>query len=150
MTVRHSFRYAVTMIKRSLAVVTITGFSWLAACGSGTDADRLGIAAVCEDDDDCLEVTVAGETVQLTCIKDFSAGYCSIPDCESNADCPDAATCVAHTDQRSYCFRECSEKPDCNRNRPPSDEANCSSSFDYADAGDAPEKLKACIPPSSG
>lgn len=121
----------------------------LVACSSGNEADRIGVAAICQEDEDCAEVDIAGEPTQLQCITDFRGGYCSIPDCDSAADCPDGATCVAHTDGRNYCFRECTDKAECNANRPAEDEANCSSNFDYADAGDDESGLKACIPPSS-
>lgn len=120
----------------------------LVGCSDGTEADRIGVAAICEENADCPEVDVAGEATQLQCITDFSGGYCSIPDCDGAADCPDGATCVAHTDGRNYCFRECASKSECNANRPADDEANCSANFEYADAADDAAGLKACIPPS--
>jgi hypothetical protein len=119
------------------------------ACSSGTDADALGIGAICQEDADCAEVTIAGEQIHLKCLKDFKDGYCGLPDCASDAECPEGATCVAHTDGNNYCFRECSAKSECNENRPPESEANCSSSFDYADAADESENKKACLPPSA-
>jgi len=136
---------------RTLTIISLLaalGLS-LTACGGGNEADRIGVASVCEVDEDCPETTVDDETVQLQCITDFRGGYCSIPDCENNADCPDGATCVLHDDGLTYCFRECEEKAECNANRPVEDEANCNSSFDYADPADDTEGLRACIPPSS-
>jgi len=121
----------------------------LAACSGGNAADQIGVASICEVEEDCPEVTIDGVLTQLECITDFSGGYCSIADCDSAADCPDGATCVLHTDGVKYCFRECAEKSECNANRPADDEANCSSNFDYADAADEESGLKACIPPSS-
>jgi hypothetical protein len=132
-------------------------------CGGGgdeedpdgeTEADELGIAAECEVDDDCPEVLIAGMggaggKVQLKCLTQFDAGYCAIEDCESAEDCPEGATCVLHEDNRNYCFRECSAKTECNANRSPESEANCSANFDYADSADD-HGHKACIPPSSG
>jgi hypothetical protein len=56
--------------------------------------------------------------------------------------------CVAHEDGTNYCFRVCADKPECNANRGPEEEANCSSSFDWADPADDLGQ-KACIPPSS-
>ena len=109
----------------------------------------MGVASICEVDEDCPLVLIDGVETQLECITDFSGGYCSIAGCENALECPVGSTCVAHTDGVNYCFRECTEKAECNANRPVDDEANCSSSFDYADSDDD-TGLKACIPPSSG
>lgn len=117
--------------------------------GDGNEADQMGVAAQCTAEADCQEVTIAGEPVQLQCLTQFKGGYCAIEDCASKADCPDGSTCVAHDDGHNYCFRSCVEKVDCNANRDADNEANCSSSFDYADAADDDGK-KACIPPSGG
>jgi hypothetical protein len=123
-----------------------------------TDADDLGVAAACEVDDDCPEVEFVGGggaggagdgLVQLSCLTQFTDGYCAIPDCESDLDCPDGSTCVAHDDGSNYCFRECTDKAECNANREGAAEANCSANFDYADPADD-EGQKACIPSSSG
>ncbi|MBO6934751.1 MAG: hypothetical protein JJ863_07245 [Deltaproteobacteria bacterium] len=121
-----------------------------AACGDdGGDADRVGIAAVCTADEDCRDFELPdGGVVQLQCLTQFKGGYCGVPDCLSSAECPLNSICVAHDDGRNYCFRVCDNKPECNVNRPADDEANCSSSFDWAvPAEDAGEK--ACIPPSA-
>lgn len=132
-------------------------------CGGGndgedpngeTEADDLGIAAECEVDDDCPEVVIAGlggagGKVQLKCLTQFEAGYCAIDDCESAADCPEGSTCVRHDDGVNYCFRECTQKTECNANRSSENEANCSANFDYARPADD-DGQKACIPPSSG
>lgn len=120
----------------------------LSACG-GADADAVGVASTCERSSDCPEVTIDGAVVQLQCIRDFSGGYCSIEGCTEALDCPLASTCVAHTDGSNYCFRDCLDKGECNANRPPDLEANCSSSFDFATPSDD-QGQKACIPPSSG
>jgi hypothetical protein len=87
--------------------------------------------------------------VQLECLTQFTDGYFAIEDCESALDCPVGATCVAHEGTK-YCFRECADKAECNANRSPDSEANCSATFDYADPADDAAGLKACIPPSSG
>jgi hypothetical protein len=125
--------------------------------GNGnTEADRLGVAWACQIDDDCPEVEILGAggdgsaaTVQLSCLTQFTDGYCAIQGCETADDCPQGATCVAHTDGTNYCFRECGDKSECNANREGAREANCSANFNYADSADA-TNLKACIPPSSG
>jgi hypothetical protein len=121
----------------------------LVGCGSGNEADDLGIAAMCDRTEDCAQVFVDGEQVQLTCITNLKDGYCTIPDCTSDAECPEGASCVAYSDGTNYCFRECTSKDECNQNRSPDSEANCSSNFDYADPADEAENKKACIPPSS-
>jgi hypothetical protein len=122
-------------------------------CGDdddGNEADRLGIASICTDNMDCPRVEVRdGGTVQLICLTGFKGGYCGMQGCSTTADCPQGSICVRHTDMQTYCFRECANKPECNRNRPPDLEANCSSSFDFNDPADDLGQ-KACIPPSSG
>lgn len=134
---------------RHLSLLALT--TLFIGCGNdGSEADRLGIASTCELDEDCQSFTNAdGELIQLRCLTEFNAGYCGLPDCVSSADCPPNALCVAHDDGNNYCFRVCDEKPECNRNRAPDVEANCSSSFDWATASDDNGE-KACIPPSSG
>ena len=108
------------------------------------------IASTCVVDEDCRSVTNPdGGTIQLRCLTQFTAGYCGLPDCVSSADCPLNSICVAHEDGNNYCFRVCDDKPECNTNRAPDVEANCSSSFDWATPSDDRGE-KACIPPSSG
>jgi hypothetical protein len=126
----------------------------VAALGCGdddtTEADRIGIAATCTVDEDCRRIELEdGGVVQLQCLTQFTAGYCGLPDCVTSDDCPYQSICVAHDDGRNYCFRVCLDKPECNANRPPDVEANCSSSFDWAEPADDNGE-KACIPPSSG
>jgi len=133
-----------------LASITLA----LAATGCGDDnappADRVGIAATCAVDTDCRRLGLEdGGVLQLICLTQFSAGYCGLPDCVTTADCPPASICVTHDDARNYCFRVCLDKPECNANRAPDVEANCSSSFDWAEPADDHGE-KACIPPSSG
>ena len=131
------------------ALGATTTWAMLGCSGDvGVEADRLGVAAECDQDADCPIVEIDGEEVQLTCLTQFKDGYCAIEGCQSNADCPEAASCVAHTDQTNYCFRQCREKFECNYNRSADSEANCSSNFDYADPADDASGVKACIPPS--
>lgn len=118
-------------------------------CEGGNEADKLGVGSECAKDSDCPEVKVDGETVQLECLTQFDAGYCAIEGCDESADCPQGAICVAHDDGESYCFRECDSKSECNANRSPDSEANCSANFDY-EVPEDDEGLKVCIPPSSG
>lgn len=122
------------------------------ACGSsdggGTAADRLGVAAECAREADCATFNTAdGGQIQLQCLTDFKGGYCGIEGCASTADCPTGAICVHHSDNKNYCFRYCGDKSECNRNRTPDNEANCSANFDWAKPSDD-DGSKACIPPS--
>lgn len=139
------------MRETTVTVSILLALGW-AGCGDddGNDADRVGIAASCATNMDCPQVTARdGGVVQLVCLTNFAGGYCGLPGCTVSEDCPRGAICVAHTDMQNYCFRECLDKPECNRNRPVDVEANCSSSFDFADPADDVGQ-KACIPPSSG
>lgn len=118
------------------------------ACGSDdTEADRLGVAAECSTTEDCAQ-----EPVALTCIPEsaFKGGYCGVEGCVDDSECPEASRCVVHDDGKSYCFRVCQDKElDCNANRTPDNEANCSSSITFVDSGDtAKAGNKACVPPS--
>ena len=108
-------------------------------CGDGNEADRRGVGAECTLDDDCFEE-------DQMCLTQFGGGYCGIPDCTSNLDCPEASACVAHDDGRNYCFRLCIDKPDCNVNRSLDNEANCVGSITFVE----PTEGKACEPPSDG
>lgn len=138
-------RFVGSLLGLSLLLAALSG------CGDddGNAADRVGIGAACASSDDCPRTDgVDGGRVQLMCLPEFAGGYCGLQDCTSAADCPEGSTCVAH-EGRNYCFRECLDKPECNRNRPMDVEANCSSSFDFADPADDVGQ-KACIPPSSG
>ena len=82
----------------------------------------------------------------LQCLA-FKGGYCGLQGCVNTAGCPSGSICVKHIDGVNYCFRTCAERPECNRRRS-SEEANCSSSFDWAVPAED-NGAKACIPPSS-
>lgn len=113
----------------------------LAACGDddddgGTEADKIGVGAVCSVAEDCLDGQV--------CLP-FKGGYCGLSGCTGDVDCPQGSACVKHTDGVNYCFRICVDKAECNRNRPVDLESNCSSSVDFVDGKGT---LKACVPPT--
>lgn len=108
------------------------------ACGGG-GSDALGIAAECTDNAAC------SNDDSLICLTDFSGGYCGLTGCTDNDGCPTDAVCVTHTDNSNYCFRTCTDKPECNANRSPANEANCSASITRADGVTG---TKACVPPS--
>ena len=114
------------------------------ACGDddGPEADRLGVGAECTSNDDCLQEDAG---IMQECLLNFAGGYCGIEGCTSDADCPEASACIAHTDGINYCFRVCVDKPECNANRSVDNEANCSSNVTFTD-GDMGRK--ACVPPS--
>ena len=129
-------RQTLWMIAAALLLLVAMG------CGDddgGTEADRAGVAAQCSADEDCAETAP-------NCLAQFKGGYCGIAGCQSDADCPDASACVAHSDGQNYCFRLCTNKADCNRNRSAEWEANCSSSVDFIDPA---QTAKACVPPSN-
>lgn len=125
-------------------IILALGALW--ACDDdddGTEADRLGVGAECKSSDDCLQEGDGG--VNLTCLPQFKGGYCGLEGCSSNEDCPEHSACVAHDDGKRYCFRSCADKAECNVNRSPDNEANCSSNVTYVDDS---TKGKSCVPPS--
>jgi len=107
-------------------------------CG-GDDADSLGVGAQCTATDEC------DTELSQTCLTQFKGGYCGVTGCTHDADCPTDSACIRHDDQVNYCFRTCAQKVDCNANRDPVNEANCSSTAVFVD-GDMGRK--ACSPPS--
>lgn len=113
------------------------------ACGGDeeTDADALGVGAECTASEECDEST------EQTCLTDFKGGYCGIKYCGDDSDCPEASACVVHVDGENYCFRTCVDKSECNENRSPEAEANCSANVEFRQ--DQLEVTKACIPPSN-
>jgi hypothetical protein len=104
--------------------------------GPGTEADRLGVGAACDGGTQCIEGS--------QCLTQFKGGYCGLEDCASDVDCPAGSACVLH-EGNPFCFRICKDKPECNLNRPPESESNCSSSIEFVDGKSA---RKACLPPS--
>lgn len=109
----------------------------LSSCSSGPEADMLGIGAQCSSADDCLEDQV--------CLTQFKGGYCGLVGCQGNVDCPEFSSCVSHSDGANYCFRDCVDKGECNYNRNPDQESNCSASVTFVDNV---RGIKACVPPS--
>ena len=114
----------------------------MSSCGDEpeNEADRLGVGAACAVDTDCQDTQ--------SCLLDFKGGYCGIKACKSDADCPEVSACVAHDDGSNYCFRTCTDKPQCNANRAADNESNCSSSVVFTDA-ETNKSVKACVPPSN-
>ncbi len=119
---------------RFAAAIAMT---FMFACGS--DADDYGVGAQCTSNDQC-----DADTMQV-CLN-FKGGYCGIMGCTTDADCPDLSSCVKHTDNVNYCFRNCIDKAECNANRDPLNESNCSANVTFVDSASA--GLKACVPPS--
>jgi hypothetical protein len=118
-----------------------------AGCGNSdgeTEADRIGVGAECTDSGECES---ADEEDELVCLTQFTGGYCGLEGCMGDDECPEGSACVAHDDGKNYCFRICQDKPECNRNRTPENESNCSANIDFVDD---PQDRKACVPPSSG
>ena len=114
-------------------------------CGAGsTEADRIGVGAECTASAECES---ADEEIELECLTQFTGGYCGLEGCTGDIDCPEGSACVTHDDGNNYCFRICVDKPDCNLNRSPENEANCVGSITFVDPRN---ERKACEPPSSG
>jgi hypothetical protein len=109
----------------------------------GTAADALLVGAECEQQADCEQDQQPGD-VTKQCLLQFKGGYCAIDGCERDLECPSGSACVAHSDGKTYCFRVCGNKPECNRNRSPDNESNCSSSVNFLERSGG----KACVPPS--
>jgi hypothetical protein len=112
----------------------------LGGTGCGSSADALGVGAQCAQASDC------DTSLNEVCLSQFKGGYCGLEGCTHDVDCPVDSACIAHTDGHSYCFRTCADKSECNANRDPDNESNCSSSTTFVD-GD--QGRKACIPPSA-
>lgn len=118
-----------------------------AACGSdnpgpiGTPADTIGVGAVCKVDADCLQT----DAMHQQCLTEFKGGYCGLKGCTRDADCPYGSQCVVFSTGTNYCFRTCADKSECNLNRPPDVESNCSANIEFADGK---KGSKACVPPT--
>lgn len=122
----------------ALPFVFVASLALTFACGdSGTEADELGVGAECSAAGDCLE--------EQACLTQFKGGYCGVEDCALDVDCPEGSACVAHDDGSNYCFRICVDKSECNLNRGPDVESNCSANVTFTDGGGG----KACVPPSA-
>src|SRR2546422_8741378 len=109
----------------------------LLAC-SDNKADSLGIGAQCTMNSEC------NTALHEVCLS-FKGGYCGLANCVHDTNCPADSACIMHTDGVNYCFRTCADKPECNANRDPVNEANCSSSVTFVDGTMG---RKACVPPT--
>jgi hypothetical protein len=124
----------------------------VAGCGGdeGTEADRIGVGAECTVDpsadppSNCPVVQKDEMDIQLKCLQ-FKGGYCGLEDCTGDVQCPEGSACITHDDGKNYCLRECTDKPDCNLNRPTCP-ANCVGSVTFVDPRN---DRKACEPPSA-
>lgn len=126
---------------RQLVIALASCLAFGLGCGEDDDGDEAverGLGAVCTEDTDCRE---SGQT----CLTDFKGGYCGLRGCTASEQCPAGSACVAHDDGNNYCFLICGTKDQCNRSRPPDEEANCESSVTFV-SGE--KNLKACVPPS--
>ena len=112
----------------------------LLGCG-GNEADELGVGAQCGSSSDC------NPDIGAVCLTPFKGGYCGLMGCATDADCPDASACILwDTAGTTYCFRTCTDKAECNANRDPANESNCSSNVMFKDGAMG---RKACVPPSA-
>jgi hypothetical protein len=121
-------------MKSSISIFVL--FALATGCGDDNEANRRGVGATCETNDDCTE---AGQE----CLLDFKGGYCGVKNCTTNDDCPEGSGCVTEGGA-NYCFLVCDQKSECNVNRTADVESNCSSTITWADE----ELGKACVPPS--
>ena len=112
--------------------------------GDENEADEVGVGAQCEDSMDCQQPEDDAGIMQ-ECLTEFTGGYCGVKDCTANVDCPEGSACVANDNGTDYCFRQCAEKSECNANRDPDVEANCSANIEWVEE-DTPGR--ACVPPS--
>jgi hypothetical protein len=101
------------------------------------------VGAQCDVQEDCRKDEREGD-VTKQCLLQFKGGYCAIDGCERDLECPGGSACVEHSDGTSYCFRVCNDKTECNRNRAPENESNCSSNVTFLERSGG----KACVPPS--
>jgi hypothetical protein len=128
-----------------LFIVLVVGLMSFGCGDSGeTEADRVGVGAECTSAAECES---PDEDITLMCLTEFAGGYCGLEGCGGDVDCPEGSACIAYEDGNNYCFRVCNDKPECNRNRSPENESNCSANVEFVD--DQAER-KACVPPSSG
>lgn len=142
---RRSFGYAARMRLQRLFFLPILAL--FVACGPGNEADKVGVGAECSVAADCPVIMCDTEPCpDLQCLTQFAGGYCGLTACTADADCPMGSACVTHTDSMNYCFRLCVDKAECNLNRSPAVESNCSANVDFVE----PQSAKACVPPSSG
>jgi hypothetical protein len=139
------------MVLRSCLRLAVLGIFAVqaGACGGDDDgnltvADRYRVGAACRSDADCPQPDDGSFTQK--CLTEFTGGYCGLENCRSNDDCPPGSAC-ATLDGNTYCFRQCTEKYECNANRSPDVEANCSANVSFVDRN---TPGKPCVPPSSG
>ena len=124
--------------QKQLGLVVAALLLAASACGGDNEADERGIGAQCSKNEDC-------DTDLMQVCLGFKGGYCGEMGCTKDADCVEDSACIRHTDGINYCFRTCSDKPQCNANRDVENEANCSSSVDFVQGAMG---RKACVPPS--
>jgi hypothetical protein len=127
------------MTSQRLVQTLLAAFTAFIVQACGSSADDLGVGAQCTATDQC------NTKLHEVCLTQFKGGYCGLEGCMHDTDCPTDSACVAHTDGHNYCFRICSDKPECNANRDLDNEANCSSSVTFVDPQN---NRKACVPPS--
>ncbi|MDB4963752.1 MAG: hypothetical protein JWP01_3751 [Myxococcales bacterium] len=118
----------------------LAGALALAACGGDDSADGLGVGAQCAVTEQC------NQDIATVCLDEFKGGYCGLAGCAHDSDCPEDSACILFdTGGTTYCFRTCGDKAECNANREPANESNCSSSVMFVDGAMG---RKACLPPS--
>jgi hypothetical protein len=113
----------------------------LFGCGGGkSEAIKRGVGSACMVNSDCTE---KGQV----CLTEFKGGYCGVPGCVQDTECPGGSACVTADNGSNYCFLVCVDKVDCNPNRTVDNESNCTSSLSFVDGA---MSRKVCNPPSAG
>ncbi|MEN9577352.1 MAG: hypothetical protein RJA70_361 [Pseudomonadota bacterium] len=107
----------------------------------GTEADHQLVGAECSTEKDC---ELPDDGVTKECLVEFKGGYCGVSACERNEECPAGSACVTY-ERKTYCFRTCETKDECNVHRGKDTEANCSSSIEFTSGN---KEGKVCLPPS--
>lgn len=126
-----------------LVALCCVGATALMSCVD-SGADALGVGAACIDDATCASYGADDEHT-LVCLTAFKGGYCGLQGCASNADCPESSACAVLDGGDTYCFRQCTDKLECNENRAEDSAANCSSNVTFVELE---TEGKLCVPPS--
>ena len=121
----------------------------LATLRSATLAAILGAAVACSDDPAPDPVGVGADCVQdrhcdegQQCLDEYNGGYCSVPDCASDADCPEDSGCASYQGNQ-LCIRICVSSTTCNQRRGDA-QALCSDDIEFVKDADT---RKGCRPP---
>lgn len=80
----------------------------------------------------------------LTCLTEFTSGYCGKKGCTTNAECSADSLCIKQGDN-NYCLKKCAGESDCSFCRHPDHAAACRADVTYVEAGSTGT---VCVPPT--